>query len=357
MLCEPGQKGGFGVEDSAQLGVQRPTMRDVAARAGVSLKTVSRVVNDVSTVAPELAERVRKAIDELGFHPNVGARILRSSNQHTASIGLLLEDQANPFCASVQRAVESLAVPRNVLVFSASTNEDPDRERAVAGAFAARRADGILLTPTYDNQSYLQDELRAGTAIVCIDREPTDLAVDTVIVTNAIGVREGMRHLVQGGHRRIAFIGGSLRIYTHRERHRGYCDGLAEFGFELDPALVGYEVRDEVTADGAVTLLVTCDNPPTAILSGNNQATIGAFRALRRLGLEHDIALVGFDDVPMADLVSPGITVIAQDPTKIGRLAAELLFARIAGENGPPVKRLLPTTLIRRGSGEITPRR
>jgi LacI family transcriptional regulator len=344
------------VQDSTPLGVQRPTMRDVAARAGVSLKTVSRVANDVSTVAPELAERVRKAIDELGFHPNVGARILRSSNQHTASIGLLLEDLANPFCASIQRAVESLAAPRNVLVFSASTNEDPDRERAVSRAFVARRADGMLLTPTYETQSYLQDELRAGTAIVCIDREPTDLAVDSVIVTNAIGIREGVRHLVQGGHRRIAYIGGSLKTYTHRERYQGYCDGLAAFGFELDPALVGYEVRDELTADGALTSLVECDNPPTAILSGNNRATIGAFRALRRVGLEHTIALVGFDDIPMADLVSPGITVIAQDPTRIGQMGAELLFARIAGEHGPPVKRLLPTTLIRRGSGEIAPR-
>jgi LacI family transcriptional regulator len=332
-------------------------MRDVAARADVSLKTVSRVVNDVSTVAPELAERVRTAIDELGFHPNVGARILRSSNRATASIGLLLEDLANPFCAAIQSAVESLAVPRSVLVFSSSTNEDPDRERAVAAAFVARRADGILLTPTYESQSYLRDELRAGTAIVCIDREPTDLAVDSVIVTNAIGVREGVRHLVQGGHRKIAYLGGSLKVYTHRERYQGYCDGLAAFGLNLDPALVGYETRDEVTADGVVTSLVTCGNAPTAVLSGNNRATVGAFRALRRLGLEHEIALMGFDDVPMGDLVSPGITVISQDPTHVGRLGAELLFARIAGENGPPVKRLLPTTLIRRGSGEITPRR
>jgi LacI family transcriptional regulator len=345
------------VERSVPLEVQRPTMRDVAARAGVSLKTVSRVVNDVSTVTPELAQRVRQAIDELGFHPNVGARILRSSDRRSASIGLVLEDVANPYCGAVQRAVEGSAVPRDVLVFAASTDENPDLERAMARAFVARRADGLLVMPTGDDQSYLQDELRAGTAVVCIDREPANLAVDSVIVTNAIGVREGVQHLARAGHRRIAYVGGPMNIYTYRERYRGYSEGLAVLGLKLDPSLVFRNVREERIAEGLITELVTRENPPTAILTAQNLTTVGAFRALRRLGLEHTTALVGFDDVSMADLVSPGITVIAQDPSEVGRLGVELLFARIAGESGPPVRRLLPTALIRRGSGEVPPPR
>ncbi len=141
---------------------RRPTMRDVAERAGVSLKTVSRVVNDEAGVSPALAVRVRRAIDELDFRPNLGARILRRADDRTASIALLLEDVANPFSAAVQRAVEDEALPRGVVVFSASLDEDPARERALAREFGARHADGLLLAPAGDDQSYLADELPGG---------------------------------------------------------------------------------------------------------------------------------------------------------------------------------------------------
>lgn len=330
-------------------------MRDVAQRARVSFKTVSRVVNEEGGVSPVLERRVRRAIDELDFRPNVGARILRRSDRRTASIGLLLEDVANPFSAAVQRAVEDVAVPRGVVVFSASLDEDPARERALATEFCARHADGLVLAPAGADQSYLTAELRAGTAIVCVDREARNLPVDSVITTNAIGAAEGVRHLAAAGHRRIAYLGDRATIVTAQHRFDGYRQALRAAGVALDPGLVVHGLNEPGTADGAVTALLQRADPPTALFTAQNMVTIGAVRALRRLGREQAVGLVGFDDFLLADLLSPGVTVVAQDVAAIGRIAAERLFARIDGDASPSEVRLVPTVLIRRGSGEIPP--
>ncbi len=334
---------------------RRPTMRDVAQLADVSLKTVSRVVNDEPGVSTALAVRVQRAIDELGFRPHPGARLLRTDGR-TSAIALLLEDVANPFSAAVQRAVENEARERGVVVFSASIDEDPARERALAREFGARRADGLLLAPAGDDQSYLADELPSGTPVVCVDREARNLAIDSVITTNALGAAEGVRHLAAAGHRRIAFLGDRRSIQTAEQRYAGYRDALVSLGLPLDPALAVHDLRESADADGAVTALLARSDPPTALFTAQNLITIGAVRALRRLGAEWSVGLVGFDDVLLADLLSPGITVVAQDPAAIGRTAATLLFARIAGDPSPPGVRLVPTTLIRRGSGELPPR-
>jgi LacI family transcriptional regulator len=330
-------------------------MRDVARLAGVSVKTVSRVVNAESGVSPALAVRVQQVIDELGFRPHAGARTLRRSDGRTAAIALLLEDVANPFSAAVQRAVEDEAVPRGVMVFSASVDEDPVRERALAREFGARQVDGLLLAPAGDDQSYLAGELPSGTPVVCVDREARNLAADSVISTNALGTAEGVRHLAAAGHRRIAFLGDRSTILTARQRYAGYCDALHALDMAVDPALVLHDLRHPADADGAVTTLLARPDPPTALLTAQNLITVGAVRALRRLGVERAVALVGFDDFLLADLLSPAITVVAQDPVAIGRIAAGLLFARIGGDTGPPGVRLVPTTLVRRGSGEIRP--
>jgi len=331
-------------------------MRDVAERARVSLKTVSRVVNDEGGVSPRLERRVRQVIAELDFRPNVGARILRRSDRRTATIGLLLDDVGNPFSAAVQRAVEDLAVPQGLVVFSASLDENPARERALARLFGARHVDGLILAPAGDDQSHLAGELRAGTAIVCVDREARNLPVDAVITTNTLGATDAVRHLAAAGHRRIGFLGDRPRIATARQRFAGYQEALAAQAIPLDPALVVHDVGQPSAADGAVTTMLGRRDPPTALFTAQNLVTIGAVRALRRLGLEHTVALVGFDDFLLADLLSPGVTVVAQDPSANGRFAAQLLFDRIAGDPRPPEVRLVPTTLVRRGSGEIPPR-
>lgn len=330
-------------------------MREVAARAEVSVKTVSRVVNDEPGVSPSLIERVRAAIEELDFQPNAGARSLRRADHRSASIALLLEDVANPFSAAVQRAVENVAVPRGVMVFSASLDEDPTRERTLAREFSARHTDGLIIAPAGDDQSYLATELRAGTPVVCVDREVHNLAADSVVATNTLGAAEGIRHLIAAGHRRIAFLGDSSSIVTARQRYAGYEQALGEAGIPIDPSIVLYNVRDSATADSAITSMLSRPNAPTALFTAQNLITIGAVRALRRLGREHTTALVGFDDFQLADLLTPGVTVVAQDPIAMGRFAADLLFARIDGTATTPGVYLVPTALIRRGSGEIPP--
>lgn len=346
---EPGRAGLDGGD------FRRPTMRDVAARAGVSLKTVSRVVNAESGVSPALVERVQRAVAELDFRPNVGASSLRRADGKTATVGLLVEDVANPYSSALQRAVEDVAMPRGVVVFSASLDEDPERERELARAFAARRADGLILVPASDDQSYLEAEVRAGTAVVCVDHACHGVDVDSVVATNRSGSAEGVRHLLAGGHRRIAFLGDRQSIWTAHERYRGYVDALSGAGLDVDPSIVVHDLTDTGVADGAVSTLLTRPNPPTALFTAQNLVTIGALRAMRRLGVEHRVALVGFDDFPLADLVRPGVTVVAQDPTAIGKLAASVLFSRLAGDASPTAVHVVPTTLIRRGSGEIPP--
>ena len=338
---------------------RRPTLRDVAARAGVSFKTVSRVVNDEPGVSPALTDRVRQAIDELAFRPNVGARVLRRADPRTGSIGLLLDDVANPFCAGVARAVEDVILPRGLVVFAASTDDDPERERRLAATFAARRADGLILMPVGEDQSHLAAELRAGTAVVCIDREAHDLpggyAVDSVVATNAEGAAAGVRHLLAAGHTRIAFLGDRSSIATARARLAGYRAALADAGVAPDPSLVVPDLDSPAAAQRAAAALLRRPDPPTALFTAQNLVTIGALHALHDLGLRRLVAHVGFDDFPTADLLSPGVTVVAQDPAAIGRRAAGLLLARMAGEAGPPATHAVATVLVARGSGELPP--
>jgi LacI family transcriptional regulator len=330
-------------------------MRDVAARAGVSLKTVSRVVNGETGVSAALAERVRRAVDELGFRPDTGARSLRRTDRRTCSVALLLEDVSNPFSAAVVRSVEDVAGARGVIVFCGSVDEDAERERELVRAFVARRVDGLLLTPASADQSYLAPELAAGTPVVCVDREARGLPLDSVLSTNADGVAAGVRHLLAGGHRRIGYLGDLATIATARQRYAGFRAALAAAGVPADRRLVTQGLRDPAAAAVAATVMLRRAEPPTALLAARNTITVGAVRALRAAGLEHSVALVGFDDFPTADLLSPAVTVIAQDPAAIGALAAQVLLDRISGDVAPPRVRMVPTALVPRGSGEIAP--
>jgi LacI family transcriptional regulator len=333
----------------------RPTMIEVAESAGVSLKTVSRVVNGEAGVSPALATRVQAAIEALDYRPNIGASTLRRSDRRTATIGLLLEDVGNPFSASLHRAVEDEARPRGVQVLTGSLDEDPIRERELARAFTMRRADGLILAPASPDQSYLKVDVEAGTPVVFVDRSPVGLAADAVLTTNVTGATEAVGHLVSHGHRRIACLGDYARIATAADRHRGYRNALDDRGLPYDRALVVRDLHDSTAAEAAVMALLRQPDPPTALFTSQNLVTIGAVRALRRLGRHHDVALVGFDDFPLADLLEPGVTVVSQNPALMGQTAARALFARIDGDTEPPREHWIPTTLIRRGSGEIRP--
>ena len=333
----------------------RPTMRDVAALAGVSLKTVSRVINAEPAVSVDLLARVERAIEQLDYRPNLTASSLRRSDGKTATVGLVLEDLANPYSAAVTRAVEDAARPRRVTVVAGSVDEDPERERALVHEFVARRVDGLIVAPTAADQSYLMADRRAGTAFVFVDRPPNHLDADAVVAANRSGAVDGVRHLIAGGHRRIGFLGDLATISTAADRFAGYVDAIERAGMAVDTSIVRRDLRGGDAARAAVEELLRVADPPSAIFAAQNVLGIGAFAALRGLRRQFDVALVGFDDFPLADLLDPGVTVVAQDPGAIGRLAAEILFSRLDGDRSASTTQVVPTRLIVRGSGEIAP--
>src|SRR4051812_38227492 len=239
-------------------------MKEVAAVAGVSLATVSRVVNGAPDVAPALAERVNDAIRMLGYRRDLTATMLRRADRASATLGLLLEDVANPFFSALHRSVEDVARTRGMLVFAGSSDEDSRRERELVESLVARGVDGLIIAPTSGDQSYLARDREAGVAMVFVDRPPRFIDADSVVSDNAGGARRAVEHLGEAGHRRTAFPGDRPGVYTADERRRGSRGATAEQereGLVAGPSNGSAEARDvprEVFAAG---------DPPTAVFS------------------------------------------------------------------------------------------
>jgi LacI family transcriptional regulator len=330
-------------------------MVDVAALAGVGLKTVSRVVNAESGVSPELEAKVRRAIEQLNYRRDANASMLRRLGGKTQTIGLVLEDVSNPFSSALHRAIEDAARERGVLVFAGSCDEDPARERELIGSFRDRRVDGLIVVPASHDHAYLYEELRTGTALVFLDRPAVHLDADSVVSDNRGGARLATEHLLRHGHRRIGFLCDLLSISTAQQRLDGYLQALSQARIARDDRLIRTELRDSGAAAAAIDEMLARTDPPTALFTGQNLLTIGGVHALRGAGAQRRVALIGFDDVPMADMVDPAISVVAQDPQALGRAAADLLFRRLDGDTTPAAQHVVPVTLVARGSGEIAP--
>ena len=327
-------------------------MRDVAAAADVSLKTVSRVVNRERGVGPETVVRVTDTIERLGFRRNDLARSLRPG-QRTTTIGLVVGDVGNPFFSGIARAVEQVARDEGHLVITGSSDEDPEHERELIATLCMRRVDGILLVPAGRDQSYLLPEIALGTAVVFLDRPPGGMSADAVVLDNVGGARRGVEHLLARGHRRIGLLRDSSTVLTAQQRTSGYRAALAGAGIQVDERLLCSGLHDAGDASRATRELLALADPPTALFAVNNRMSLGALRALR--DSNHSVALVGFDDLELADMLTTPITVVAHDPAAMGVTAARLLFRRLAGDTRPHQRVVLPTTLVRRGSGEVTP--
>jgi LacI family transcriptional regulator len=346
----------MGVETTPRRPGRRPTMREVAAVAGVSLSTVSRVVNGGEGVRGDLALRVREAVELLGYRHNLTASTLRRADRQSASIGLIFEDVSNPFFGAVHRGVEDAARERGVLTLVGSSDEVPERERELAEAFSSRGVDGLIVASAVDDSSYLQRERAAGVALAFVDRPPNFLDADAVVSDHAGGARTAVSHLIAAGHRRIGFLGYRPEVFTAAERLRGYRETLAQHGLAEDLDLVRHPRFRGVDAYQTTCELLSGSNPPTALFASQNLISVGAVRAVHALGLQHELAMVSFDDILLADALDPGLTVVAQDPMTLGRTAAELVFSRLDGYDGPSRHVVVPTQLIERGSGELPPR-
>lgn len=339
-----------------QAGERRePTMRDVAALAKVSTKTVSRVINGLPGAGQEVVDRVRAAARTLGYRPNLTASSLRRSDRRSATIGVLFEDLSNPFDSALLRAVEDRARQGGVLVLAGSSEDDRTLQGELLVSLAARRVDGVVVMAAGGHQDALQQERERGTPMVLVDRPPTFGGTDCVTTTNRDSSREAVLQLAALGHRDIAYLGDRRTLWTSQERYTGYLEGLAQAGLTLREELVRTDLHGADLAETATNTLLDLDRPPTALFTAQNLVTVGSMRVLRARGLQRRIALIGFDDFPLADMLEPGITVVRQDVPGIGRKAAELIFARIDGDTSPPVHAVVPAALVRRGSGEIAP--
>ena len=327
---------------------RRPTMLDVARHAGVSLKTVSRVVNNEPAVAQERIDRVLAAIAELGFRRNDIARNLRSGRV-SATIGLLIEEMANPFYSTIAGVAAEIAAAHETLLVTTSSEEDPDRERALLLDLAQRRVDGLLVVPAGRDHSFLRREVEMGMPVVFLDRPPERLVADTVLLDNQGGSRAGMRQLLSAGHRRVGILLDSLKVYTMRERLAGAAAELAAAGLRYDDALVRDGVKRPEDAARVIGEMLGLADPPTAFFCANNRITVGALQELYRRGDE--APLLGFDDFELSHLMPRPLTLIAYDQRELARVAVDRLFARIDGDQSWPATTILPTHLIQRGIG------
>lgn len=331
----------------------QPTLRDVARAAGVSIKTVSRVVNEEQNVSAATSARVNEAISRLEYQPNELARSLRARNSHT--IGLIIADISNPFYAACAKAVEGVAQKHGYSVVVCSSDENVETEQAYINLLTRRRVEGLLLVPAAVGHEYYRAEGTLDLPLLALDR-PMDEAstgtvtTDTVIVQNRLGAREATEHLIGHGHQRVAFIGAQEHLYTTRKRLEGYREALRGQGLE---EMVRLEAPDAVSAARAAQALLEFSDPPTALFTMNNLITVGVLQTVEKAGLRvpKDLALVGFDDFELASVLHPRLTLVRQPASELGQRAAELLFERLEGNHPPDPQRIvLETELIIRES-------
>jgi len=331
------------------------TMADVARSAGVSVATVSHVLNGTRPVLPHTRQAVLDAVDELGYTPNTLARSLVTSR--TRSIGLAVSAISNPYFTEILQGVEAAALERGYSLLIADPHDDPGHERKVVQLLHERRVDGMIVAPSPDPRELLAYLGRHKVPAVLLDRIvglPADgsLVCDQICAENAAPMARLVTHLAGLGHRRIGMVAGLPGLSTTVERLAGYRDGLAAAGLAYDEGLVVHGDSESRGAERATAALLALASPPTALVTANNAMTIGALRALRDHGLSvpGDIALCCFDDFAWADLFSPRLTAIAQPSREIGAEAVRVLLDRLAEPDGPARTLRLPCTFVHRTS-------
>jgi LacI family transcriptional regulator, galactose operon repressor len=310
------------------------TIADVARKAGVSVSTVSHVLNGTRRVAPGTAQAVQAAIDSFGYRPNIMARSLKAAS--TRSVGIAISSISNPYFSDIICAIETECARLGMMVFLSDTEDDPSRELEVVMALHQRRVDGLILAPSPDadrrSLAYLRE---ARLPCVLVDRMP-DAGFDQVGVNNREAMRTLVEHVAAFGHERIGYIGGHPGFETTLDRIAGYRDCLCVRGVAIDERLLVTGSASSSSAMAAAEGLLSLVDPPTALVGGNNLATIGIMKAVRRrgLGVPRDISVVGFDDFEWSDCFEPRLTLVAQPCAEIGRRAAFLLMERIAVPQG-----------------------
>lgn len=328
------------------------TMKDVAEAAGVSVTTVSHVINETRYVSDELRARVLKAMEELNYHPNILARSLRRGKTHT--IALVVPDNSNPFFAEIARVAEMIGFENDYSVILCNSNKSVEREAAYLDVLIAKKVDGIIFIAAGSVQEHLQELAREGIPVVVADRDVPQTLADVVLVNHEQGGYDATNYLTRLGHRRIACIAGPSPLTPSADRVRGYKRALAEAGIPFDEHLVVQCTESYVSGEIAMAQLLNLNERPTAVFAYNDVTAIGALRAIANAGLQvpRDISIVGFDDIPLASAVVPSLTTVAQPIVELATLSTELLISRMRSTDTlQPGKRImLDTRLVVRES-------
>jgi len=330
------------------------TLEDIANKAGVSVSTVSRILNKKAEkyrISAKTESLVLKLAKGLNYTPNQLARGLRLKRTH--SIGLIVPDISNPFFAAVTRAVQRAAHEVGYSLIVCDTDEDESQEVAHIKVLRSKGVDGMVVMPVGKSGAHLQQLINDGMPLVVIDRIFEDLHCDSVVVDNYKGAYEAVDYLVKNGHTRIAIIQGLPNTYTSKGRLSGYRDALKANNIEPDPRLVvGKDFRQE-TGYIETKILLSLDPRPTAIFSTSDLITLGALEAINEEGLHipEDLSLVAFDDIDQVNFFTTPLTTISQPKEIMGKVAIKLLIEKIKNHNeGEPRRIMLSPKLVERNS-------
>ncbi len=324
------------------------SIKDVASKAGVSVATVSRVLNNNPRVKPHHRERILKTIDQLGYQPSGIARNMRS--QSVRVIGLVISDIQNPFFTALVRAVEDVAYENQYTVLLCNSDEDLQKEQLYIDVLSRERVAGVIIVPT--GADCCTPLLNLRMPVVMVDRVVPSLTTDAVVLDNVAGAYAATQHLIKLGHKRIGLVGAPAGISVGIERRKGYEKALRANKIKVDETLIQAGNFKEQGGYEATRALLELDPRPTAIFAVNNLMTMGAFQAIseKRLRIPKDISVIGFDDMPWLSLLTPPLTAVRQPTYEIGAQAARMLFARMQNNSLPVQTCVLKPELIVRGS-------
>ena len=324
-------------------------MADVAKLAGVGKMTVSRLLSGSANVSEATAERVQRAIRLLSYQPNELARSLRSV--HSKTIAVILPYLYDSFFATCAHAISTVATQHGYSVLITTSDEKTEIERKQASLMLRRRIDGMVIIPAPNDDGYLRGEMFSRVHIVTMDRPAPNSRFDSVVVNNRAGAKSGIEHLIGHGHRTIGFLGLNKALFTMQARYAGYKEAMANAGLTTEKYIECTSPESTVTS---VQSLLALSIPPTALFAGNNLTMRYLLHALNVLGIDvpGQIALVGFDDFDVADVLQPALTVVRQPVYQIGETAANLLFQRISSGEFPQKghRVVLPLELVIRRS-------
>jgi DNA-binding LacI/PurR family transcriptional regulator len=327
-------------------------MKEIAKIAGVSLGTVSHVLNGSAAVREPLRRRVMEAVDALGYQPSQLARGLRRDK--TNMIGMIIPDVTNPFFPAVVRGAEDVAFENGYRLVLCNTDNDHSKEIAHLNELRTYLPSGLIVIPSSFSDLTAQAESyrRAGTAVVCVDRLPKDWNGDTVTANNEHGAYEATNYILRQGHRRLAIITGPRHLTNAQERLKGFRRALHEKKISIGPEYVQETSFDQHGGHAKTMLLLRMIPRPTVIFAGNDMIAFGALLAFREAGLHcpEEISLIGFDNLDLAEMTSPPLSSVSQPGYQMGNAAARILIDRVRGDDGPAKHVVIETALKIRDS-------